>query len=303
MSATRASDGRLRAIAIVAAIAALGISLTAVVVVSARGGGGGEAATIHKRVAAADVEGLVTSLELVKREGKPAGVRVTDATVRVALGLAAEDLITHLNGRALARDVDVPAVLLSASSLDAIVIYAEVERGGAVRLLRWELDGELRASRIRRRDPDPVALGGGGGVMGGVVGGGTTGTFPTLPPDPPPDPALAGIVKIDDLSYEVPTSVRDAILANPMAFAKGARVVPAMKNGTPDGFKLYAIRPTSLFAAIGLQNGDTLQAINGFPLTSADAALELYTKLRDALALELEVVRRGKPVQIRIRLK
>ena len=67
--------------------------------------------------------------------------------------------------------------------------------------------------------------------------------------------------------------------------AKGARVVPAVKNGKPDGFKLYAIRPSSVYAKLGLQNGDTLQSINGFELTSADKALEVYTKLREATSL------------------
>ncbi len=70
-----------------------------------------------------------------------------------------------------------------------------------------------------------------------------------------------------------------------MAVAKGARVVPAVKNGKPDGFKLYAIRPSSVYAKLGLQNGDTLQSINGFDLTSADKALEVYTKLREATSL------------------
>ena len=48
------------------------------------------------------------------------------------------------------------------------------------------------------------------------------------------------------------------------------------------GFKLYAIRPSSVYAKIGLTNGDTLSAINGLELTTADKALEVYTKLREA---------------------
>jgi general secretion pathway protein C len=88
-----------------------------------------------------------------------------------------------------------------------------------------------------------------------------------------------------------------------MAVAKGARVVPSMKNGKPDGFKLYAIRPSSAFARLGLANGDTLQSINGFELTSADKALEVYTKLREATSLEVEVTRRGKPVTLKYSIR
>jgi hypothetical protein len=107
------------------------------------------------------------------------------------------------------------------------------------------------------------------------------------------------ITKVDDHSYDIDHAVLDKILANPLIVSKGARVVPAIKDGKPDGFKLYAIRPDSLFAHLGLLNGDTLVAVNGFALTSIDKALEVYTKLRDATAIEVELVRRGAPVTLK----
>ncbi len=113
----------------------------------------------------------------------------------------------------------------------------------------------------------------------------------------------SGIKKIDDSNYEIDKSLVEKVLLNPMAVAKGARVVPSMKNGKPDGFKLYAIRPSSAFAKLGLTNGDTLQSINGFELTSADKALEVYTKLREATSLEVDVTRRGKPVTLKYSIK
>ncbi len=112
-----------------------------------------------------------------------------------------------------------------------------------------------------------------------------------------------GIKKIDDSTYEIEKSLVEKVLLNPMAVVKGARVVPAMKNGKPEGFKLYAIRPTSAFAKLGLTNGDTLTSINGFELNSADKALEVYTKLREATRLELEVTRRGKPVTLKYSIR
>ena len=45
----------------------------------------------------------------------------------------------------------------------------------------------------------------------------------------------SGIKKIDDNNYEIDKSLVDKVLANPMAIAKGARVVPAVKNGKADG--------------------------------------------------------------------
>jgi general secretion pathway protein C len=112
-----------------------------------------------------------------------------------------------------------------------------------------------------------------------------------------------GIKKIDDNTYEIDKSLVEKILANPMGVAKGARVVPAVQNGKPNGFKLYAIRPSSVYAKIGLTNGDTLSAINGMELTTADKALEVYTKLREATSLEVEVTRRGKPMTLKYSIR
>jgi general secretion pathway protein C len=69
-----------------------------------------------------------------------------------------------------------------------------------------------------------------------------------------------------------------------------------MKNGKPEGLKVYAIRPASLWAKLGVLNGDTLNAINGFDLSSMDQSLEVFAKVRNAKAIEVKVIRRGKPV-------
>lgn len=114
------------------------------------------------------------------------------------------------------------------------------------------------------------------------------------------DPALldAGIKRTDATHVTVTRAVLDAVLANPMAAANGARVVPAVANGKPAGFKLYAIRPSSVYARIGLLNGDTITAINGFELDSADKALAVYVKLRETTALEIAGVRQGQPLAL-----
>lgn len=128
---------------------------------------------------------------------------------------------------------------------------------------------------------------------------------------PAPDPAAdelaeaidKGIVVVDETHRRVARSLVDKLLANPMAMAKGARVVPAVKDGKPQGFKLYAIRPSSIFAKLGMMNGDTLVSVNGLELTSADKALEVYTKLREATSLEVQIIRRGNPMTYHYTIK
>ncbi len=106
------------------------------------------------------------------------------------------------------------------------------------------------------------------------------------------------INKIDDATYQIDRSLLDEIQANPMAIARGARIVPAIKNGQPAGFKLYAIRPSSFYAAIGLRNGDTMTAINGIDLSSPDKALEVYQKVKTADSIVVSITRRGVPITI-----
>lgn len=107
-----------------------------------------------------------------------------------------------------------------------------------------------------------------------------------------------GIKQIDESNYEIARNLVDKVLANPMSVARGARVVPSVKDGKPNGFKLYAIRPSSVFAKIGLRNGDTIHTVNGFDLTTPDKALEVYTKVREASNLTVTVTRRGQPVTL-----
>ncbi len=107
-----------------------------------------------------------------------------------------------------------------------------------------------------------------------------------------------GINKVSEDKYQIDRNLVDKMLANPMSVARGARIVPSVKNGKPNGFKLYAIRPSSVYAKIGLMNGDTIHAINGFELTTPDKALEVYTKVKEASSLSVNITRRGKPVTI-----
>jgi hypothetical protein len=128
-------------------------------------------------------------------------------------------------------------------------------------------------------------------------------------PEPPRSRAIegaelaAGITRVDDLSYRVKRSTIDRILADPIAASRGVRVVPSIKNGKPNGFKLYAIRPASVYALLGFQNGDTIHRINGHDISTPDKALEVYTRLRDATAIELDLSRRGKPVKLRFAIE
>jgi general secretion pathway protein C len=128
-------------------------------------------------------------------------------------------------------------------------------------------------------------------------------TGPAQPTDEMTALLDASIKKIDDSNYEIDRSLVDKLLANPMAATKGARVTASIKNGQPNGIKLYAIRPSSVYAKLGLSNGDTIHSINGNDLDSLDKGLEVYQKVKDESSLQVDITRRGKPMTIHYTIK
>ena len=105
-----------------------------------------------------------------------------------------------------------------------------------------------------------------------------------------------GIRKVGENKYEIDRAALNKVLANTTMLARSARIVPSVRNGKPNGFKLYAIRPGSLYSLLGMFNGDTINAINGHAMTTPDKALEVYTKLRNASHVAISFTRRGETV-------
>ena len=101
-----------------------------------------------------------------------------------------------------------------------------------------------------------------------------------------------GVTKKGEHSWEIQRGALDKILNNTAQLVKGARIVPASGGG----FKLFAVKPGSVYDILGLKNGDKLHSINGNEMSSPDKALELYTKLRSASHLTLGMERSGKSI-------
>lgn len=124
-------------------------------------------------------------------------------------------------------------------------------------------------------------------------------TPPALPrpSDTPPGATGTGIKAVDDSHYEVPRAEIDKTLSNLNDVAMQARIVPAFKDGVAQGFKLFSIRPDSIYTKIGIQNGDVIRRINGYDLNSPEKALEIYSKLKEASRIDIEVERNGAVLQ------
>jgi len=136
-------------------------------------------------------------------------------------------------------------------------------------------------------------------------GAGAVPAEPQAPRGPAKVPAEIAekIQKISDTEFQVDRSVVDKVLENQSELMRSARIIPETKDGQVVGVRLFGIRPDTLLGSLGIQNGDRLETINGFSMSSPEKALEAYTRLRAADGLKLQVNRRGQPTTIDIKFK
>lgn len=117
------------------------------------------------------------------------------------------------------------------------------------------------------------------------------------------DPALqaqldSGVRAIDETTFEVDRKLVEDVLARPQAASRGARIVPRA-----DGLRVFAVKPDSAHARLGLRSGDIIHAVNGIDLSSADKMLQAITQLRNESSISLSITRRSEPVTLNYRVR
>jgi general secretion pathway protein C len=88
----------------------------------------------------------------------------------------------------------------------------------------------------------------------------------------------------------------DSTLPDFMRLMQEIRVRPHLEAGRPGGFLIYNIEPDSIFARVGLENGDVIVSVNGMSTATTRQAKELYDALKKGGAVALEV-KRGEDKQ------
>jgi general secretion pathway protein C len=112
-----------------------------------------------------------------------------------------------------------------------------------------------------------------------------------------------GISKTGENSYEISRDLINSKLGDLATLANEAKAIPNMKNGEFNGFKLYAIRSTSVFSQIGMKNGDILQTVNGEKIDSLEKAMGLLSTLNSASSVQIGLQRRGQSVNMDYSIK
>lgn len=216
---------------------------------------------------------------LAATDEEPPRIRLTQiepGSVLDQLGFADGDVLASLDGRAITTETQ------------ALEIHEALRRNTRISVVIERRGQPLTLTFLRTRFEAPMPPAVNSAAAGGAEADGGA--------DAPADDAVR---QTGPGAYTVDGARWDAMLADSGALARSARLVPALKDGAVIGFKLYAVRPASWFARLGLKNGDVLRTVNGLPLASPQEALEAYAKVRDAPALTLDITRAGQPMRLR----
>jgi general secretion pathway protein C len=120
----------------------------------------------------------------------------------------------------------------------------------------------------------------------------------TLPPE-----IAGGIRQVGERAYDVDRSAFNAILERQAELIGSLRAIPEKEGDRVVGVRLTGVRPGSLLAAIGMQNGDRLTKINGVEVGDPATMLEAYTRLRGADHLVVSVLRGGAPLNVDLHIR
>lgn len=96
-------------------------------------------------------------------------------------------------------------------------------------------------------------------------------------------------------SYIVDQRALNAALDNIGQAMTDARLLPSMKDGRVEGFRVSEVKPTGVFGMVGIKNGDTIMRINDFTIDSPEKAIQSLASLKGQNRIRLDLVRDGQP--------
>lgn len=197
------------------------------------------------------------------------------------------------------------AVIFNGTSRDTEV-FSPIEGANQVADDAWLVEVRSREIIVRRRDHFELCA-----AEGESKGATTTAMATSAAPQivsedgATPHPEASGLSaggegvrQLSETQFDVDKTEVDKALGDLSQVSTQARIVPSFKNGKANGFKLFSIKPGSIFAKIGLQNGDVIQKINGYEMSSPDKALEVWQKLTNASSVQIEMQRRGRTMNM-----
>lgn len=109
----------------------------------------------------------------------------------------------------------------------------------------------------------------------------------------PPGNALASPTGAGN--YVIDQRALNASLDNIGQAMTDARLLPSMKDGKVEGFRVSEVKPQGIFGTIGIKNGDVLLRMNDFPIDSPEKAIQSFASLKGQSRIRLDLIRDGQP--------
>lgn len=94
--------------------------------------------------------------------------------------------------------------------------------------------------------------------------------------------------------YSIPREEVEQATQNLGKLMTEARLVPNLEGGKINGYKIFAIKPDSLYTKIGLQNGDIIYKVNGIDISDPERAFQLFQQLKNERYFQVEIVRNNQ---------
>ena len=99
-------------------------------------------------------------------------------------------------------------------------------------------------------------------------------------------------------SYIIDQRALNASLENMGQAMTDARLLPSVKDGKVEGFKVSEVKPAGIFGMVGIKNGDTLTRINDFNIDSPEKAIQSLASLKGQSKIKLDLIRDGQPTTL-----
>jgi hypothetical protein len=154
--------------------------------------------------------------------------------------------------------------------------------------VRHDASGQLqqiKLSGVAKRDTAPVAAAAPEGPSATEDNKGKGSAISKL---------MDGVKQTGSGTWEAPPGMRDEVLGRLSEVAMEGRWLPYFENGKISGFKLAQTVANSAFDKIGLKSGDIIKSVNGYDISSPDKILDVFTRLRDARDVSVDIQRGDK---------
>jgi general secretion pathway protein C len=123
----------------------------------------------------------------------------------------------------------------------------------------------------------------------------TAASAPASAPAGQPVPGGGLAAQVGAGSYVIDQRALNAALDNIGQAMTDARMLPSVKDGKVEGFRVSEVKPQGVFGTVGIRNGDVLLRVNDFPIDSPEKAIQSFATLKGQTRIKLDLIRDGQP--------